>query len=82
MFCCQSFNSFQFSIFFLQTQDVNNYQFRLLTRVKFWHFVGIGEAAVNKEIHEKRLDNLRKELVGLKNTEWQYDPISKHIGQS
>lgn len=66
----------------LQTQDINNPQFRLLTRVKFWHFVGTEEEAVQKEIHEKRLESLRKELVGLKNTEWQYDPITKHIGQS
>lgn len=70
-------------LFFLQTLDVNNSQFRLLTRVKFWHFVGTEEEILDKEIHEKRLENLRKELlVGLKDTEWQYDPISKHIGQS
>lgn len=50
--------------------------------MKFLHFVGTGDEGVRKEIHEKRLENLRKELVGLKNTEWQYDPISKHIGQS
>lgn len=68
--------------FALQAQATNITESRLQTRVKFWHFVGTEEQNLQKEIHEKRLENLRKELVGLKNTEWQYEPISKHIGQS
>lgn len=50
--------------------------------MKFVHIVGTEDEVVRKDIHEKRLENLRKELVGLKITEWQYEPISKHIGQS
>ncbi|XP_055914593.1 uncharacterized protein LOC129947874 isoform X2 [Eupeodes corollae] len=34
-----------------------------------------------KENHLKRLQNLRKELNYLKETEWMYDPLEKRAGQ-
>lgn len=33
------------------------------------------------ENHLKRLQNLRKELNFLKETEWMYDPLEKRVGQ-
>ncbi|KAJ6650187.1 putative RNA helicase armi, partial [Pseudolycoriella hygida] len=52
-----------------QIPDVNSYRFQLLGRIKFWHIVGAQEECLHHVVDKKRLENLRKELVGLKNTE-------------
>lgn len=52
------------------------------TRLNFIHYVETGEQKIQAENHESRLANLRKELINLKETDWQYEPIEKYIGQS
>lgn len=37
---------------------------------------------VQQENHSNRLQQLRKELNYIKETDWQYDPIEKYLGQS
>lgn len=43
------------------------------TRVKFVIYLDVTEASMQNECHTKRLQNLRKELNYIKNTDWQYD---------
>lgn len=38
------------------------------------------ERRVQQENHLQRLQNLRKELNQIKETDWQFDPIEKYIG--
>lgn len=40
------------------------------------------EKQANDEIQTDRMAELRKELAYIKETEWQYEPIEKHIGQT
>lgn len=40
------------------------------------------EKQANDEIQTDRMTELRKELTYIKETEWQYEPIEKHIGQT
>lgn len=39
------------------------------------------ESSMKLENHMRRLQNLRKEVSYLKNTEWKYEPVEKYIGQ-
>lgn len=34
-----------------------------------------------RELHQKRVQSLRKELEYLKATEWKYQPVDKYINQ-
>ena len=45
-------------------------------------FIELHADKLQQDNHEKRLLNLRKELVNIKKTDWQYDPIEKYIGQA
>lgn len=40
------------------------------------------EKKVSEEIQAARMADLRKSLNFIKETEWQYEPIEKHIGQA
>lgn len=53
-----------------------------IVRVKFYLYVEMCESNLQLENHMKRISNIRKELVHIKNTDWQYDPIEKYIGQA
>lgn len=55
---------------------------RLYGRFNFQLYIELGEQRVQSDNHEKRLLAMRKECEHLKATEWQYDPIEKHIGQA
>lgn len=39
------------------------------------------EKRAMEEQHAARMNELRKTLDYIKETEWKYDPIEKHIGQ-
>lgn len=55
---------------------------RLYDRFNFQLYIELGEQRMQVDNHEKRLQAMRKECDHLKDTEWQYDPIEKHIGQA
>lgn len=55
---------------------------RLNARFNFIYYIERSEDKLQNEGHEKRLQSLRKVLTDIKDTEWQYDPIEKYIGQS
>lgn len=40
------------------------------------------EKKVSEELQAARMIELRKSLNFIKETEWQYEPIEKHIGQA
>ncbi|EDS35500.1 conserved hypothetical protein [Culex quinquefasciatus] len=48
-----------------------------IVRVKFYLYVEMSENNLQLENHLKRLQNLRKELTHIKDTDWQYDSIDK-----
>ncbi|XP_052862742.1 uncharacterized protein LOC128269343 [Anopheles cruzii] len=51
-----------------------------IVRVKFYLYVEMCENNLQLENHVKRLQNLRKELSYIKDTDWQYDSIDKFLG--
>lgn len=53
-----------------------------IVRVKFYLYVEMSESNLQLESHHKRLQNLRKELTHIKETDWQYDSIDKFFGQN
>ncbi|XP_038115961.1 uncharacterized protein LOC6033572 isoform X1 [Culex quinquefasciatus] len=53
-----------------------------IVRVKFYLYVEMSENNLQLENHLKRLQNLRKELTHIKDTDWQYDSIDKFFGQN
>lgn len=53
-----------------------------IVRVKFYLYVEMSENNLQLENHLKRLQNLRKELTHIKETDWQYDSIDKFFGQN
>lgn len=53
----------------------------ILTHFNFTVYVEASEKRVQQENHLNRLQKLRKELNHIKETDWQYDPIEKYIGQ-
>lgn len=73
-------------IFLLQTKpaDISTAESSIRTQLvqsNFLLYIELGEQKLQSDNHEKRLQSLRKELSGLKSTEWQYDLIEKYIGQ-
>ncbi|XP_055626782.1 uncharacterized protein LOC129768871 [Toxorhynchites rutilus septentrionalis] len=52
-----------------------------IVRVKFYLYVEMCENNLQLENHVKRLQNLRKEINYIKDTDWQYEPIEKILGQ-
>lgn len=53
-----------------------------IVRVKFYLYVEMSENNLQLENHLKRLQNLRKELTHIKETDWQYDSIDKFFSQN
>lgn len=51
-------------------------------RVKFYLYVEMCENNLQLENHVKRLQNLRKELTYIKETDWQYETMDKFFGQN
>lgn len=61
--------------------ETNNSR-RQYIRFNFMMYIEVGEKKTQMENHLKRVQDLRKELTHIKETDWQYDSIEKHIGQS
>lgn len=56
---------------------------RTLLLLKFDALVHVNHTEDQREAHQKRLKNLRKELLdNFNNLSWKYQPIEKYIGQS
>lgn len=53
-----------------------------IVRVKFYLYVEMCENNLQLENHVKRLQNLRKELNYIKETDWQYEAMDKFFGQN
>lgn len=51
-------------------------------RLKFALYTEVGENTLQIENHVKRMQALRKEINYVNNTDWNYEPIEKLIGQS
>lgn len=51
------------------------------SRFKYQLQSNLGAIIHEKEQHNTRLHNLRKELSHIKSTDWQYEPIEKLIGR-
>lgn len=43
--------------------------------------VQTNQEAIEQEMHQNRMRELRKELLYLEDTAWKYEPIEKYIGQ-
>lgn len=54
---------------------------RIFNHFNFTVYVEASEKRVQQENHLNRLQKLRKELNHIKETDWQYEPIEKYIGQ-
>ncbi|XP_055846552.1 uncharacterized protein LOC129912359 [Episyrphus balteatus] len=54
---------------------------KTFARYKYLILSECGYKISTTENHLKRLQNLRKELNYLKETEWMYDPLEKRAGQ-
>lgn len=54
---------------------------RVFSHLNFTVYVEASEKRVQQENHLQRLQKLRKELSHIKETDWQYEPIEKYIGQ-
>lgn len=50
--------------------------------VTFYIYVDMCENNLQLENHAKRLQNLRKELNFIKETDWQFNSIEKLLGQN
>ncbi|XP_053684702.1 uncharacterized protein LOC128734497 [Sabethes cyaneus] len=53
-----------------------------IVRVKFYLYAEMCENNLQLENHVKRLQNLRKELNYIKETDWQYETMDKFFGQN
>lgn len=53
-----------------------------IVRVKFYLYVEMCENNLQLENHVKRLQNLRKELNHIKETDWQYESMDKFFGHN
>lgn len=51
------------------------------TRAKFYEIITTSSKQSQKELHQNRIQALRKELDSFKESEWKYQPIDKYIGQ-
>lgn len=54
---------------------------KTFARYKYLILSECGHKISTTENHLKRLQNIRKELNYLKETEWMYDPLEKRAGQ-
>lgn len=61
--------------------SLNNTSSIILSRLKFEEAIEKSSVQIEKEAHQKRLKNLRKELDFLQTTSWRYSPIDIYIGQ-
>lgn len=66
---------------------VKMWYFRIISKQKnqafnFVVFMEKCEKRVNEELQTARMIELRKSLNYIKETEWQYEPIEKLIGQA
>ncbi|XP_049543456.1 uncharacterized protein LOC125956041 isoform X2 [Anopheles darlingi] len=53
-----------------------------IVRVKFYLYVEMCENNLQLENHVKRLQNLRKELNYIDETDWQYSSMDKFLGRN
>lgn len=54
---------------------------KTFSRYKYLILSECGFKISTTENHLKRLQNLRKELNYIKETEWMFDPLEKRVGQ-
>lgn len=45
-------------------------------------YIEVAEQKQQMENHLTRIQDIRKELTHIKETDWQFDSIEKHIGQA
>ncbi|CAD7080824.1 unnamed protein product [Hermetia illucens] len=55
---------------------------KTFSRFKFSAFAEVGAKGLQNENHAKRIVLMRKEFLHfIKETEWQYEPVEKRVGQ-
>ncbi|KAL7301889.1 hypothetical protein TKK_0005490 [Trichogramma kaykai] len=52
---------------------------KFMNRIKAELIVDRHHKHINNELHQKRVQNLRKELDYLKSTEWKYQPTDRYL---
>lgn len=50
---------------------------QFMNRIKSDNLIQKNQAHVIQELHEKRVQSLKKELEYLKTTEWKYQPVNR-----
>ncbi|KAL8602791.1 hypothetical protein ACOMHN_055174 [Nucella lapillus] len=53
----------------------------MMSKVQLEQAIDMNTSALQKDLHEQRLKQLRKLVKEIEDDDWRYEPVEKYIGQ-